>query len=223
MFTGIIEGMGRVVSLVPRHDGANLSVSLPFPEGSLTVGQSLAINGVCLTMTGGDGEGGDFFLSRTTLAGTNLGSVRCGDRVNMERPLRFNQYLGGHLVTGHVDATAIIREIHGRDLRLSLPRELTAYVVPKGSIALDGISLTVASVEGNSFRVTIIPHTWEHTTLKTRRPGDRMNAEADIIAKHVERLLHHKGDNPGKATKEGVSREKLVLSGFIVEDYKGEI
>ncbi|MGA1843520.1 MAG: riboflavin synthase [bacterium] len=223
MFTGIIEGLGRVQSLVPRHDGAYLSVMLPFPEDGLTVGQSLAINGVCLTMTGGDGTRGDFFLSRTTLAGTNLGSVRCGDSVNMERPLRFNQYLGGHLVTGHVDATVIIQEIHGRDLRLSLPRELAAYVVPKGSIALDGISLTVASVEGNSFRVTIIPHTWEHTTLKARHPGDRMNVEADIIAKHVERLLRHKEGDPGGAEKGALSREKLFLSGFIVEDYRGEI
>ena len=223
MFTGIIETLGRVVSLVSHHDGAYLSVTLPFPEERLTIGQSLAINGVCLTMTRGSAERGDFFLSRTTLAGTNLGSVQYGDMVNLERPLRFNQYLGGHLVTGHVDATCVIEEIHGRDLRLSLPQELAAYVVPKGSIALDGISLTIASVEGDSFGVTIIPHTWEHTTLKARRPGDRMNAEADIIAKHVERLLNQKRGVSRGAGKGGVSRERLLLSGFIVEDYNGEI
>jgi len=223
MFTGIIEGLGRVVSLVHSDDGACLSVRVPFPEDCLTVGQSLAINGVCLTVTRGSAERVDFYLSRATLVTTNLGSVRCGDTVNMERPLRLNQYLGGHLVTGHVDATSIIEEVRNREIRMSLPPDLTAYVVSKGSIAIDGISLTVASVDEHSFRVTIIPHTWEHTNLKTRRPGDRVNVEGDIIAKHVERLLRHTGSIPGNAPKKDVSREKLFLSGFIVEDYGDEI
>jgi len=218
MFTGIIEGLGRVSSLLPRADGKTLTLTLPFEEEGLAIGQSLAVNGVCLTLTSIGKRTGSFDLSLTTLNHTNLGILRPGDLVNLERPLRLNQELGGHLVTGHVDVTTPVEEIKGGDIRLSIPDEIRGYLVPKGSVGIDGISLTIASLEENAFWVTVIPHTWEHTNLKKRRKGDLVNLEADLIAKYVGRLLQTR-QLPGLIEKKkGLTKQDLNLTGFLYED-----
>jgi len=218
MFTGIIEGLGRVVSLLPRTDGKTLTLTLPFREDGLTIGQSMAVNGVCLTLTGIGKKTGIYDLSLTTLNHTNLGILRPGDLVNLERPLRLNQELGGHLVTGHVDVTTPVEEIKGKEIRFLIPDEIRGYLVPKGSVAIDGISLTIASIEEKCFWVTVIPHTWEHTNLKKRRKGDRVNLEADLIAKYVGRLLQVKPFPGVKEKKKGLTKENLDLTGFLYED-----
>ena len=218
MFTGIIEGIGRVVTLLPHAEGKILTLALPFQEGLLSIGQSLAVNGVCLTLTDIEKERGAYFLSQTTLKNTNLGRLRPGDLVNLERPLRLNEELGGHLITGHVDCTSTIEEIRGRQIRFSIPDEIMAYLVPKGSVAIDGISLTIASVEERSFWVTIIPHTWEHTNLNKRHKGGLVNVEADLIAKYVCRFLQVKQSPKGTAKGESLTKEKLLLTGFLFED-----
>jgi riboflavin synthase len=218
MFTGIIEGLGKVVSLLPHADGKTLTLTLPFKEDGLTIGQSLAVNGVCLTLASIGKKTGIFDLSLTTLNHTNLGILRPGDLVNLERPLRLNQELGGHLVTGHVDVTSPIEEIKGRQIRFSIPEAIRGYVVSKGSVAIDGISLTIASIEERSFWVTIIPHTWKHTNLKKRRKGDRVNLETDLIAKYVDRLLKVRPFPWLKEKKRGLTKENLNLSGFLYED-----
>jgi len=213
MFTGIIEGLGKVISLLPYEEGKKLILAVPFSEENLTIGQSIAINGVCLTLTSIVQRKGTFFLSHTTQEQTNLCHLRPGDLVNVERPLRFNQELSGHLLTGHVDTTTTIKAIKEREIQLQVPDEVRALLVPKGSVAIDGISLTIAFMDEDSFGITIIPHTWENTNLKKRQKGDQVNIEADIIAKYVNRLLHVRQISQDSKTRE-LTKEKLELSGF---------
>ena len=215
MFTGIIEGLGEVISLLPHNEAKILTLTLPFPENNLAIGQSIAVNGVCLTITRiGKGKG-VFYLSKTSLYNTNLNDLKPGDLVNLERPLRLNQELGGHLLTGHIDTTSIIEEIKRRQIRLTIPEDIKAYVVPKGSIAVDGISLTISSMNEQALWITIIPHTWENTNLKKRDKGDKVNLEADIIAKYVSRLLHTGKASTEKSKVKGLTKEVLQHSGFL--------
>lgn len=195
MFTGIIEEVGRVEALDHGHTGARLRIGCKTVLSDAAEGASIAVNGVCLTVTalGADGFSAD--LAPETLRRSNLGDLGAGSLVNLERPLLPTSRLSGHIVQGHVDGTATIlgMDLLGDDnwwLRIRLPEELERYFVEKGSIAVDGISLTIASLDGRDLAITIIPHTWEHTSLRAHRPGDRVNIEVDVIAKHVERLLH---------------------------------
>jgi riboflavin synthase len=194
MFTGIIEELGRVVELQPGQTGARLTIQTSAILHDATVGASIAVNGACVTAV--EIVGGSFSadLAPETLKRTNLGDLRSGSPVNLERPLHANSRLDGHFVLGHVDGTASIISLDalGADnwwLRIRVPGELTRYIVSKGSVAVDGISLTVAEIEGDVVGFTIIPHTYEHTTLHSYKPGARVNVEADILAKHLEKLM----------------------------------
>ncbi len=193
MFTGIIEGLGRVVAMDHQPTGARAVIACSAILQDATVGASIAVNGTCLTAVElGEGHfAAD--LAPETLKRTNLGRLVPGAIVNLERPLRANARLDGHFVLGHVDATAEITVLDalGGDnwwLTIRVPDELTRYVVEKGSLAVDGMSLTVAGIAGNLVSFTIIPHTYSHTTLHGYAVGDLVNVEVDILAKHLEKL-----------------------------------
>lgn len=191
MFTGIITHLGEIVSLREVAGGRELVVRSDLPLAEIPLGASVAHSGVCLTVVAA-GEGRHTVqASPETLARTTLGSWREGTRVNLERSLRLGDELGGHLVFGHVDAVGEILAIEeGGDYRrveIGLPPELAPLLAVKGSIAVDGISLTVNEAGRDRFAVTIIPHTWAHTTLIDRRPGDPVNLEADMLARYVAR------------------------------------
>ena len=185
MFTGIVEELGR---LEERLGGRFRFACRPsFLEGT-SVGDSIAHNGACLTVVALEAASYEADVVDETLARTNLGDLEPGDPVNLERPVRLQDRLGGHLVQGHVDGVGTVVQ-PSPDLVISLDPALTRYVVEKGSITVDGCSLTVAAVEADRFRVAVIPHTAEVTTLGRVRPGDRVNLEVDIMAKHAEKLL----------------------------------
>jgi len=193
MFTGIVEELGR---LEARAGGRFRFACTPaFLDGAV-VGDSIAHNGACLTVAAIAGAAYEVDVVDETLARTNLGELTVGDPVNLERPVRLQDRLGGHLVLGHVDATGTVISA-APDLVVALATGLTRYVVEKGSITVDGCSLTVAAVEADRFRVAVIPHTAMVTTLGRARPGDRLNLEVDIMAKHAEKLLaaHLPGGN----------------------------
>ena len=191
MFTGLVEDVGKVL----RAGGGVLVVETSLTD--IEVGDSVAVNGACLTAVEVDGGKVTFEVSQETLSRTNLADLKAGDRVNLERALKVGSRLGGHIVQGHVDFTARIREIRPqgghRLLTLEIPREWSLYFVEKGSVAVDGISLTVNAVEGNFIFINIIPHTLENTNLKFRKPGDRVNIETDIIGKYIIRYLENLG------------------------------
>jgi riboflavin synthase len=194
MFTGIIEELGAVEAVETRPAGARLKVRCSTVMKDMTEGASIAVNGVCLTATGLRPDSFSADLSPETLLRSNLGDLRAGSRVNLERPLSPTGRLSGHIVQGHVDGTGelvSLDSLGGENwwLRVRVPSDLDPFLVYKGSIAIDGISLTIASLEGNLLSVSIIPHTYRNTTLAGYRPGVRLNLECDILAKHVEKLL----------------------------------
>ena len=188
MFTGIVEGRGQV-----RAANGRLQVEAGALGQDLAVGDSIAVNGVCLTVADRGVEGLAFDLAAETLERTTLGGLGAGDPVNLERPVTLLTRLGGHLVQGHVDGVGTVRQIEileaGATLRISLPEELRPYLVEKGSIAVDGVSLTIASLERDAFTVALVPHTLEATTLGMLEVGDAVNLEVDVLAKYVESLL----------------------------------
>ena len=192
MFTGIVEELGEITEL--DRQGARLRIKANDVLTDATLGASIAVNGCCLTVvewkTGADGADGWWVadVSDETFDRTNLGSLRPGDPVNLERPVRLQDRLGGHLVLGHVDAVGTIIE-PAPDLRIQMDRELSRYVVEKGSITVDGISLTVVDVFDDGFTVAIIPHTEAATTLSSKGPGGLVNREVDVTAKHIEKLI----------------------------------
>ncbi|MBI2933210.1 MAG: riboflavin synthase [Planctomycetes bacterium] len=183
MFTGIIEAMGRVRAVRRTKAGARLEIDLPFEARR---GESVAVGGVCLTWVGAG-----FDVVPETLSRTTLGALKPGDRVNLERSLRVGDRLGGHFVTGHVDAVGevarVLRAKKAVTLWVSIPVELARYVVPKGSITIDGVSLTVVDAEPDRFSVALIPVTLAHTTLGRVRGGAKVNLEVDILARYVRR------------------------------------
>lgn len=194
MFTGIVEELGRVVSLEPRGAGAHLTVQCSEILEDATVGASIAVNGACVTAVELDTDRFSADLAPETLKRTNLGDLKAGSPLNLERPLRANSRLDGHFVLGHVDGTAEIVSLEPLGegnwwLRVRVPEELTRYIVSKGSVAVDGMSLTVAEIKDAVVSFTIIPHTYEHTTLHAYSAGSRVNLEVDILAKHLERLV----------------------------------
>ena len=203
MFSGIVEEMGVVKSLVPGLAGARLSILAGIVLKDLQLGESVSVSGACLTAA----EVGetDFVVdvSVETLGVTTLGTLTAGAAVNLERALKLNDRLGGHLVTGHVDGTGILRERTqaGNTLLLTLevPEPILRYCIPKGSLTVDGVSLTINSVSEDGVSVAIIPHTAKVTTLGIKQPGDAVNLESDLIGKYVERLLQNSGQLPEKA------------------------
>ena len=195
MFTGIVAATGRIASIADRGGDMELAVEAPrFDIERLKIGDSVSVQGVCLTVTRTEHDRFFADVSRETLAKTTLGRLAVGSRVNLEPALRAGDPLGGHLVSGHVDAVGSMIEARedARSWRLKfeLPAALARFVAPKGSICIDGVSLTVNDVSGRTFDVNIIPHTRQATTLGALRAGDGVNVEIDIIARYLERLTH---------------------------------
>ena len=193
MFTGIIETLGTVLGVSRADQGTRLVVVPDIRFEGLRQGDSVAVNGVCLTVVEIDEERLGFDVSAETLSRTSLGEIRGGAKVNLERPLTLSARLGGHLVQGHVDGTGRLEQItpsgDGFVIRISFPTQLSRYIVEKGSISVDGISLTVASLRADWFEIAIIPHTWRVTNLSSLSPGSQVNLEVDVIAKYVEKLM----------------------------------
>jgi riboflavin synthase len=213
MFTGIIEELGEIAAIEQRAAGSRLSVRCTVVMEDMRDGASIAVNGVCLTAVDLRRDGFSADLAPETLLRSNLAKLRVGSKVNLERPLSPTSRLSGHIVQGHVDGTGefLALEALGNEnwwLRIRVPPELDPYLVYKGSIAIDGISLTIAGLESDVLSVTIIPHTYRNTTLGGYRPGARVNLECDVLAKHVEKLLR-KLD-----TKPALTVEKLRDHGY---------
>ncbi|HEY0873253.1 MAG TPA: riboflavin synthase [Vicinamibacterales bacterium] len=188
MFTGLIETVGEISEVKPTPAGYRLRVATSLAP-ALQPGDSLAVDGVCLTVVSADGEGIHADVSPETARVTTLGSVRRGARVNLERPLRADGRVGGHFVQGHVDGTGAIEEIRVEGdshwVTVTFPPPMAPFIVRKGSIAVNGISLTIAGADERRFDVQIIPFTWTHTNLQDNRPGDTVNLECDILGKYV--------------------------------------
>jgi len=202
MFTGIIQSQGMLAQLVRQGEEALLTVTTDLSLQDVQLGDSIAVNGVCLTVTEKQAQGFSADVSTETLSRTNLGQLKAGAAVNLEKSLRLNDFLGGHLVLGHVDGLGRIIEKTIRTKSIifgfEVPEALAKYIVEKGSVAVDGISLTVNRCVRNSFHVNMIPHTARMTTLGSKRVSDAVNIETDIIGKYVERLmLHPRGASPG--------------------------
>jgi riboflavin synthase len=193
MFTGLVEETGELLALERSATGAHLTLRAPLVSTDAQLGDSIAVNGCCLTLTARDGTTLSFDLLGETLDRTNLGALTAGAPVNLERALAAHSRLGGHFVQGHIDTTSRVLAFEkvnaDHRLEIALPAEFAGYVAFKGSIAIDGISLTVAEVRPASFTVWIIPHTLAVTNLRAKRAGDFVNLEFDLLAKYVERLL----------------------------------
>jgi riboflavin synthase len=213
MFTGIVEGIGTVTEVQRRGDLLSLSIATPPSLTDMAVSDSICVNGACLTVTACWEGGFQVEISPETLQRTTMGSLRPSDEVNLERALKMSDRLGGHLVTGHVDATGSVVEVaRGAGsfvMTIRVPRDVAPYLVEKGSVAVEGVSLTVSGVRGDEFAVAIIPYTVDHTTLGKKRIGDGVNIEVDIIGKYVKRFLE--GGN-GKAS--GIDEAFLAEHGY---------
>ena len=192
MFTGIVEAVGEVSAVDATADGRRLRIAAPFGD-ELEAGDSVSVAGACLTVERCGGDWFEVFLAAETVDRTSLGEREAGDGVNLERALPAEGRLDGHFVQGHVDGTAEVTDVRrvGEDwtYTFALPPDLTRYVVEKGSVAVDGVSLTVASLDGETFSVAIVPTTYEETTVSALEVGDVVNVEVDVLAKYVERLV----------------------------------
>jgi riboflavin synthase len=217
MFTGIIEDTGKVIRIEHRGQEKRLTLELPSHLTEVQLGDSINVNGVCLTVVQKNEQRIELDLSLETLQKTVLRELKEGDQVNLERALRLMDRLGGHIVTGHVDGIGeIVEKREERDfLRLSIriPESVSRYVVQKGSIAIDGTSLTVNEYQEGEIQVILIPYTIEKTTLRRKKVGDRVNLEGDILGKYVERFLNRGGQKPGQ-----VDLTFLKEHGFIKRD-----
>jgi len=214
MFTGLIEDLGTLRQLRRESDKVQLTVATRIPMAELILGESIAVNGICLTVVAFSGGTFTADVSPESMACTTLGELGSGDPVNLERALRMGDRLGGHLVSGHVDGVAVLLE-KSQDgnavrLRFRMAAELNRFVVEKGSITIDGISLTVNQVSEETFSVAIIPQTLAATNLHHRQPGSRVNIETDIIGKYVARLLGQRGD-----VKPSIDLDFLAKHGFL--------
>jgi riboflavin synthase len=200
MFTGIVEELGVVEALVDQGDAVRLTVRGPHVMVDAGLGDSIAVNGCCLTVAEREQETFTADVMRETLDKTSLGALGVGDRVNLERAVTPQTRLGGHIVQGHVDGTGRVLartpSEHWEVVEVSLPTDIARYLVPKGSITVDGISLTVVEAGEESFTVSLIPETLARTTLGLKQPGDPVNLEVDVIAKYVERLLDARAGEP---------------------------
>lgn len=214
MFTGLIEEVGKVTALTGGAGTKRLTIAATQLPREMKKGDSIAVSGVCLTAVDLKKNSMGFDLAAETLARTSLSRLERGALVNLELPMKADGRMGGHIVQGHVDGVArflALEKIEGKDdywLKLEIPSDLARYVVFKGSIAVEGISLTVAKIEATAVTIAIIPHTYEMTNLKQFRPGDPMNIEVDIIAKYAEKMLL------GQAAPSNLRLEKLVAEGF---------
>ncbi|MBZ0263758.1 riboflavin synthase [bacterium] len=212
MFTGLIEEVGKIKSIRPRGDGATLTISANTILDDVKLGDSISISGVCQTVIGFDDSTFTVEAIRETMQRTRFGSWQHGDAVNLERAMMAGDRFGGHIVQGHVDGLIKVERIQqlAGSWRVAMQQASHGkqYIVEKGSVCLEGISLTVAKASEESFEVEIIPHTWEHTTLKLLRPGMKIHVEWDMMAKYVERMIQ------GYTSSSGVTLDKLRNAGF---------
>ncbi|HRU97776.1 MAG TPA: riboflavin synthase [Ruminococcus sp.] len=215
MFTGIVEEKGTVRAVQRSGNSSFIRIEAKKVLEDVHLGDSIAVNGVCLTVTHFDGTTFQADVMNETLERSSLGSLRAGSPVNLERAMAAGGRFGGHIVSGHIDGTGIISDVKNDGIAVwytvSAPPEIMRYIVEKGSVAIDGISLTVAKVTDTSFSVSVIPHTVEQTILSSKKNGDTVNLENDIIGKYVEKLMK---PEPEK-TKSGVTMEQLLRNGFI--------
>lgn len=214
MFTGLIEETGTVCEVCHNGNSSFIRVAAEKVLEGIKIGDSIAVNGVCLTVTEHDGKIFRADVMNETLNRSSLGSLKAGSKVNLERAMSADGRFGGHIVSGHIDGTGVLTQIKkdGIAVRYTISAEpkLMRYIVEKGSVALDGISLTVASVSSSDFSVSVIPHTAEQTILPYKKAGDIINIENDIIGKYIEKLM-----KPAEPEKGGVTMEQLMKNGFI--------
>ena len=218
MFSGIIEEMGALKTVEKSLGGARISILASTVLQDLKIGESVSISGTCLTVTSIHDQDFSVDVSSETLHRTTLGSATAGAPVNLERAMKLNERIGGHLVTGHIDGTGIVRgrEQDGNSFHITIeaPEEILRYCVQKGSITMDGISLTINAVSEKSFSVAIIPHTAKVTTMGLKQTGDSVNLETDLIGKYVERLLQNSGHLPANP-RPVIDRDYLQKRGLI--------
>jgi riboflavin synthase len=215
MFTGIVEELGTIATVHRRADTLRVEVRVAPPFDAIAIGGSIAVNGVCLTVVERGPGALAFDVGPETLCSTTLGALRPGARVNLERPLRLGGELGGHLVLGHVDGVGVVERVErgpaAARVRIRLPdRELLPLVIPKGSIAVDGISLTVAEIDDPAIEIMVIPHTLAVTTLGTAADGDRVNLEVDVIGKYLQRSLALRGEPEASRADESEKARSAV-------------
>ena len=220
MFTGIIEGLGKITGIRPAGEGMCLAVNADFSLENSKIGDSIAVNGACLTAVMISNSRFEVDVSPETLDKTTLKNIRINDRVNIERALRLSDRIDGHLVSGHIDGTARIthktRQANAILIGFSVGQSLARYMITKGSVAIDGISLTINGCDPQSFEVSIIPHTAEITTIGIKNVGDTVNIETDMIGKYVEKFLtNEKNPIKNNTGKKPVDMEFLLKTGFI--------
>ncbi|MDO5560934.1 MAG: riboflavin synthase [Oscillospiraceae bacterium] len=216
MFTGIIEEKGKVKSIASQGSCARITISADKIFSDLKTGDSVAVNGVCLTACDITSDTFSADVMAETMRRSNLGKLKTGDSVNLERAMLSGGRFGGHIVSGHIDSTGVIKKLKTEGnavwVTISADETVMRYIIEKGSVAIDGISLTVADVSVSSFSVSVIPHTGSETTLLDKKQGDEVNLECDIIGKYVEKLMPGKDENK---TKSSLNRSFLMEHGFI--------
>ena len=220
MFTGIVEELGKVVSIKNGAKSSVLTINGKLIFEDMHIGDSIAVNGVCLTVTSKTNDTFTADVMAETLRRSSLGSLKVGSYVNLERAMAANGRFGGHIVSGHIDGTgeieSFVREDNAVWVTVKTPEKLLKYIIEKGSIAIDGISLTVAYVDDKCFKVSLIPHTGANTTLLDKKPGDIVNLENDVVGKYVEKLLHYSNTTtPSRASESPLSEDFLMQHGFM--------
>lgn len=217
MFTGLVEEIGKVKALVMGEVSAEMTITASRVLEDIHIGDSISTNGVCLTVTAFDEKSFSIDVMPETMRSSNLKSLKVGNNVNLERALKVGTRLGGHIVSGHIDGVGIIRQYKQEDnatwVRIEAPNSIMKYIVHKGSVAIDGISLTVAALNTHMFSVSIIPLTRDDTTLLKKKVGDEVNIECDIVGKYIERLMLFKTDKP--SNKREIDKAFLEKSGFL--------
>lgn len=216
MFTGIIEETGKVEAVAKGSNSAVITIAAVKVLEDTKIGDSIAVNGVCLTVTSISGRKFSADVMAETLRRSSLGSLKHGSMVNLERAMAANGRFGGHIVSGHIDGVGVISSFEKEDnavwVEIETPAKILRYIVEKGSITIDGISLTVAKLTDSSFAVSVIPHTGEETTLLNRNPGDIVNLENDIVGKYVERLMNFKTDDRDNKSEEKNNSESITMN-----------
>lgn len=216
MFTGIIEEIGKVEAVAKGSNSAVITIAAVKVLEDTKIGDSIAVNGVCLTVTSISGRKFSADVMAETLRRSSLGSLKHGSMVNLERAMATNGRFGGHIVSGHIDGVGVISSFEKEDnavwVEIETPAKILRYIVEKGSITIDGISLTVAKLTDSSFAVSVIPHTGEETTLLNRNPGDIVNLENDIVGKYVERLMNFKTDDRDNKSEEKNNSDSITMN-----------
>lgn len=217
MFTGLVKCLGIVKDAAPFGKGKRFRIALADLAGSVEIGQSVAVNGTCLTVTTLSGNEATFDAVAETVSRTNLGRLRAGDKVNLEPALKAGDALDGHMMLGHVDALADVVAVDAsnpdnRVIKIALPKKICHLVAEKGSVAIDGISLTVADAGADWFTVSVIPHTWSNSTLSLRTAGDGVNLEVDVLARYAARIMQY---GPVASKEGGVTEDLLRENGFL--------